>query len=264
MTLDGVAVVTGAGGSIGGAVARRLLAEGARIAAADVDAAGLERLRAELGADPSRARTYQVDLSLTDEVTRWSRAVLDDFGQADFLLNVAGGDVRSRGSAAHPPGLRPIETLDDDDWVGTLQANLTSAFLCCRAFTPHLKERQTGRIVNFASFATRHGSNRVGVHYAAAKGGIVGLTKTLALELGPFGVAVNALAPGDIPGERRAATRAELFTAEQEAALLARIPLGRVGTPDEIASVVAVLCSEAGSYVTGMVLDVNGGLYIGP
>lgn len=264
MTLDGVAVVTGAGGSIGGAVARRLLAEGARVAGADVDADGLERLRVELGADPSRVRTYPVDLAVTGAVTGWSRAVLDDFGQVDFLLNVAGGDVRSRRAGGPPPGLRPIETLDDDDWLDTLHANLTSAFLCCRAFTPHLKERGSGRIVNFASFATRHGSNRVGVHYAAAKGGIVGLTKTLALELAPFGVAVNALAPGDIPGERQAATRAELFTPEQEAALLARIPLGRVGTPDEVASVVAVLCSDAGAYVTGMVLDVNGGLYIGP
>jgi 3-oxoacyl-[acyl-carrier protein] reductase len=127
-----------------------------------------------------------------------------------------------------------------------------------------MKARRFGRIVNFASIATRRGSDRVGVHYAAAKGGIVGLTKTLALELGPHNIAVNAIAPGFIKTERIEKSSWGMPSAEVERNFVSALPLRRAGKPDDIAGVVAVLCSDAGAYVSGATIDVNGGWYFGP
>ena len=249
-----VAVVTGAGGFIGHAVAARLASEGARVAAVDIEPAGLARLNGL----PGTIRAFDVDLANGAEVASLADKVIGAFGGVDFLLNVAGGELHA--TRVYPDveprrGKQPIEKVDETLWARTLSVNLRSAYLCCRVFVPHIKARGGGRIINFASFATRHGSIRVGVHYAAAKGGIVGLTKTLALELGPHGITVNALAPGFIPHQP---------PGEDEQAFIQRIPLGRPGTREEVASVVAVLCSDAGSYTSGLILDVNGGLYLGP
>ncbi|MBX5468038.1 MAG: SDR family oxidoreductase [Firmicutes bacterium] len=253
---DKVAVVTGAAGVLGRAVADRLWSEGARVVAVDIDRAGLERHFGD-----RRERLECVDANLVEEaeVEALVRAVLSTQGGVDFLVNVAGGELKP--SRAYPDvvesrGMHPIESIDWLTFQRTLAINLTSAFLCCRAFVPHLKARGSGRIINFASFATRHGSIHVGAHYAAAKGGIIGLTKTLALELAPYQITVNAIAPGLIP---HGPIRSPALQATVD-----RIPLGRVGTPEDIASVVAVLCSTAGSYTTGITLDVNGGLYLAP
>jgi len=127
-----------------------------------------------------------------------------------------------------------------------------------------MKARRFGRIVNFASIAARRGSERVGVHYAAAKGGIIALTKTLALELGPHNVTVNAIAPGFIKTERIAKASWGHDSAEMENAFVQSLPLRRAGKPADIAGVVAMLCSEAGGYVSGATIDVNGGWYFGP
>ena len=145
-----------------------------------------------------------------------------------------------------------------------IAANLTSAFLVCREFAPKMKARKFGRIVNFASIAARRGSSRVGVHYAAAKGGIIGLTKTLALELGPHGITVNAVAPGFIKTERIAQASWGHDSPAAEKAFVESLPLRRAGKPDDVAGVVAMLCSEAGGYVSGATIDVNGGWYFGP
>jgi 3-oxoacyl-[acyl-carrier protein] reductase len=123
-----------------------------------------------------------------------------------------------------------------------------------------MKARRFGRIVNFASIAARRGSDRVGVHYAAAKGGIIGLTKTLALELGPHNITVNAIAPGFIKTPRIE----QAGWGAAGAAFIESLPLKRAGKPDDIAGVVAMLCSEAGGYVSGATIDVNGGWYFGP
>jgi len=198
------------------------------------------------------------DLTDADDVEKLSGSV----GVPDFLVNVAGGPAApSRDNTLPPiPGAIPLEDLEEKDWSAVIAANLTTAFLVCREFAPRMKARKFGRIVNFASIAARRGSDRVGVHYAAAKGGIIGLTKTLALELGPHGITVNAIAPGFIKTPRIEAAG----WGDATAAFIESLPLKRAGEPDDIAGVVAMLCSEAGGYVSGATIDVNGGWYFGP
>jgi len=159
-----------------------------------------------------------------------------------------------------PKASSVLEDIDELQWAAVIAANLTSAFLVCKQFAPRMKARKSGRIVNFASIAARRGSDRVGVHYAAAKGGIIALTKTLALELGPFGITVNAIAPGFI----RTPRIAEANWGNVTQAFIDSLPLRRAGKPEDIAGVAAMLCSEAGGYVSGATIDVNGGLYFGP
>lgn len=247
MPLEGLkgrrAVVTGAASGIGASVVERLKRERVEVFATDIHpAAGL----------------FVADLTDADEVERLSGSI----PQIDFLVNVAGGPAApTRDNTLPPiPGAIALEDLNENDWNAVIAANLTTAFLVCREFAPRMKARKFGRIINFSSIAARRGSDRVGVHYAAAKGGIIGLTKTLALELGPHNITVNAIAPGFIKTPRIAA--ADWGNAGE--AFIQSLPLRRAGKPDDIAGVVAMLCSEAGGYVSGATIDVNGGWYFGP
>jgi 3-oxoacyl-[acyl-carrier protein] reductase len=264
--LDGrVALVTGAASGIGSAVARRLAREGVRLAVVDVYRAGLGPLGRHLDGVP--VHPFVADLSEPDEVADLARRVAGELGAPDFLVNVAGGPAAPSHDdplPAYPEHASPLEAIDPAGWGRILAVNLTTAFLVCRAFVPGMKARRSGRIVNFTSIAARKGSERVGVHYAAAKGGVIGLTKTLALELGPHGITVNAIAPGYINTERLEAIAWGRKEPAQERALLDAIPLGRLGRPDDVGGVVAVLCSDAGGHVSGATIDVNGGLYFGP
>jgi len=247
MPLEGLkgrkALVTGAASGIGAAIAARLRKEGVEVVSTDIHAAPGLRV---------------ADLTDADDVEKLSGSV----GVPDFLVNVAGGPAAPTREHTLPPipGAIALEDLNEKDWNGVIAANLTSAFLVCREFAPRMKARKFGRIVNFASIAARRGSDRVGVHYAAAKGGIIGLTKTLALELGPHGITVNAIAPGFIKTPRIEAAG----WGDAGAAFIESLPLKRAGKPDDIAGVVAMLCSEAGGYVSGATIDVNGGWYFGP
>jgi 3-oxoacyl-[acyl-carrier protein] reductase len=248
MPLEGLkgrkALVTGAASGIGSSIVKRLKQEGVEVIATDIHPA---------------AGVVVADLTDADDVEKLSATT----GTPDFLINVAGGPVapsRDRTLPPLPKGSLKLEAVDEAQWSAVLAANLTSAFLVCREFAPRMKKRKFGRIVNFASIAARRGSDRVGVHYAAAKGGIIGLTKTLALELGPFGITVNAIAPGFIKTPRIEAAGWGNATEE----FLQSLPLKRAGRPDDVAGVVAVLCSEAGGYVSGATIDVNGGWYFGP
>jgi len=247
MPLEGLkgrkALVTGAASGIGAAVAQRLKREGVEVVATDLHAGD---------------GITVADLTDADDVEKLAGAA----GAVDFLVNVAGGPagVTRKDTLPPIPGAIALEDGDEKTWSAVLAANLTTAFLVCREFAPRMKARRFGRIVNFASIAARRGSDRVGVHYAAAKGGIIGLTKTLALELGPHNVTVNAIAPGFIKTPRIAAAD----WGNASAAFIESLPLRRAGTPDDIAGVVAMLCSEAGGYVSGATIDVNGGWYFGP
>jgi 3-oxoacyl-[acyl-carrier protein] reductase len=247
MPLEGLngrkALVTGAASGIGASIVERLKREGVEVVATDIHPV---------------AGVIVADLTDADAVERLSGSV----PSIDFLVNVAGGPaVPTRTDTLPPiPGAIALEDLEEKDWNSVIAANLTTAFLVCREFAPRMKARKFGRIVNFASIAARRGSDRVGVHYAAAKGGIIGLTKTLALELGPFGITVNAIAPGFIKTPRIAAAD----WGNASAAFIESLPLKRAGKPGDIAGVVAMLCSEAGGYVSGATIDVNGGWYFGP
>ena len=248
MPLEGLAgrkaLVTGAASGIGASVVERLRGEGVEVVATDIHPG------------PGIALA---DLTDADDVERLAAKA----GTPDFVINVAGGPVapsREQTLPDLPAKSLLLEDIDEKQWSGVLAANLTTAFLVCREFAPRMKTRKFGRIVNFASIAARRGSDRVGVHYAAAKGGIIGLTKTLALELGPHNVTVNAIAPGFIRTPRIAAAD----WGNASAAFIESLPLKRAGAPDDVAGVVAVLCSEAGGYVSGATIDVNGGWYFGP
>jgi 3-oxoacyl-[acyl-carrier protein] reductase len=248
MPLEGLkgrkALVTGAASGIGHAVAQRLAKEGVEVFPTDIHPA---------------PGVIAADLTDADDIERLSGKV----GAPDFLINVAGGPVaptREHTLPDLPSKALLLEDLDEKQWSSVLAANLTTAFLVCREFAPRMKARKFGRIVNFASIAARRGSDRVGVHYAAAKGGIIGLTKTLALELGPHGITVNAIAPGFIKTPRIE----QAGWGDAAAAFIESLPLRRAGKPDDIAGVVAMLCSEAGGYVSGATIDVNGGWYFGP
>ena len=249
MRLEGrKALVTGAASGIGAAVRKRLQADGAHVFATDIHQTG---------------DLIVADLTDADHIEELAAKV----GTPDFVINVAGGPVaptRKNTLPDMPKGALVLEDIDELQWAAVIAANLTSAFLVCRQFAPRMKARKSGRIVNFASIAARRGSDRVGVHYAAAKGGIIALTKTLALELGPFGITVNAIAPGFIATPRIEQSGWGRSSPQAHRAFLEAIPLRRAGKPDDIAGVVAMLCSEAGGYVSGATIDVNGGLYFGP
>lgn len=245
MRLEGrKALVTGAASGIGSSIVERLRSEGVQVFATDIHQTG---------------DLIVADLTDADQIEQLAAEV----GTPDFIVNAAGGPVaptRSETLPALPKRSLLLEDIDEPQWASVIAANLTSAFLVCRQFAPRMKARKSGRIVNFASIAARRGSDRVGVHYAAAKGGIIALTKTLALELGPFGITVNTIAPGFI----RTPRIAEANWGNATQAFIDSLPLKRAGTPQDIAGVVAMLCSEAGGYVSGATIDVNGGLYFGP
>ena len=251
MTAQKIALVTGAASGIGLATSQRLARQGHRVMMvdrADTVTAGAQALNAELGV--SRAEPWLADMGSADSIADLMARIAADCGGVDILVNNAG---TSRGRAGFD-----VEATTPEDWAIVLAVNLTGPFLLSKAVVPTMRQRGWGRIVNIASRAGRTGVLTGGLQYGASKAGLIGMTRALALQCAPQGITVNAVAPGWV---ETAMTSRVPPDAAQHA--LKSIPAGRVGRPEEIAATVAFLCSDDAAYITGAVVDANGGGFMG-
>jgi len=243
-----VAIVTGAGGGIGAATARRLSDEGATVVLVDREEHTAERAAEAIRSAGGHASWITADVASASDVTKVVDHVVDRHGRLDVLVNNAG---ITRDNL--------LFRMTEHEWDQVLDVNLKSVFLCSRAAQKHMVDAERGAIVNLSSRSAL--GNRGQANYSAAKAGIRGLTATMAIELGPFGIRVNAVAPGYIATPMTAATaqRVGLDPAEHARLAAERTPLRRVGQPEEVASVIAFLASEDAAYVTGQTIEINGG-----
>lgn len=239
-----VAIVTGAANGIGRATAQLFSNHGARLAIVDIDEAGAVVARDSIKARGGEAEIFLADVTKGSEVRKMVSAVVDIFGSVDILVNCAGGGR-----------VMPFLQMTEQEWDDIVTLNLKGVFLCCRAVAEVLVQKGSGRIINVASIAGRSTSVLQGAHYTSAKAGVLGLTRHLARELGPHGIAVNAVAPSVTLTER---IRRQV-TPEREEELIKTIPLRRLATAEDQAKVVLFLASDLASYVTGATVDVNGG-----
>jgi 3-oxoacyl-[acyl-carrier protein] reductase len=239
-----VALVTGSTRGIGRAIAQTLAAAGAQVAVTGRNQAQADAVAGEIAAmTSSTVRGYAADLTEVAQATRLVESVERDFGQLDILVNNAG---MTRDNL--------LMRLKDDDWDAVMNANLRAAFATCRAASRGMMKRRWGRIINVASVVGLIG-NKGQANYAASKAGLIGMTKSIAKELASRNILANVVAPGFIETDMTAA-----MTAEARASMSAGIPLERLGTPEDVAGMVAVLASDLTRYVTGQVFVVDGGL----
>ncbi|MBK0420019.1 SDR family oxidoreductase [Leucobacter sp. CSA1] len=238
------ALVTGAAQGLGEAVARRLHADGFRVGIADINGEAASALAAELDATGETARALEVDVADVRSLRRCFADQEAAWGAPDVLVNNAGRTVK-----------RSVWEIEPDEWDDVLATNLRSYLVLSQLAGSAMRERGWGRIVNMSSFAGQQGGLVAGAHYAASKAGALVLTKIFARELADAGVTVNAVAP--------AAIRTPAMGGEEDAAAVGRtIPVGRVGTSEEVAAAVAYLVGPDSGFVTGATLDVNGGVFM--
>jgi len=239
-----VAVVTGGAGGIGQAVAERFAQDGSCIMLLDINAQSGNQVAATLLRRGAETAFFPIDLTQESEVQAIFERIVAAYRRIDVLVNVAGGSLHRHLLANFPLS----------QWRAVIDANLTSTFLCCRAAIASMSAQKSGVIVNISSDIAFSGDASRSA-YAAAKAGILGLTRSLALELATSGIRVNAVAPGRIATAR---VRANYSDAEWQAAAK-RIPLGHAGEPQDVAEVVAFLASDAAKHMTGQTIHVNGG-----
>jgi meso-butanediol dehydrogenase / (S,S)-butanediol dehydrogenase / diacetyl reductase len=252
-----VALVTGAASGIGRAVAAACCAEGAAVTGLDRDRAGLEQLRRELSATANPEPGLAVaDVTSAGDVEGAVSSVLSQHGRIDVLVNAAGIST-----------MAPVVELTEDDWDQTMAVNAKGVFLITRAVLPSMTGRGRGSVVNIASAAGKRGSRTLS-HYSASKFAVIGFTQSAALEVAGHGVRVNSVCPGLIATpmqEREIVWESQLQGIPEQAVMdryLAAVPLGRVGTPQDVADTVVFLASDDSAYITGAAIDVGGGFAI--
>jgi 2-hydroxycyclohexanecarboxyl-CoA dehydrogenase len=245
MTAPRTAVITGGASGIGLAISERTAADGAAVAIFDLNGEAADAAAAKIEAAGGSAIGLPVDVTDREGIDTAIEAVKARLGPPTILVNSAG-----------MTGFDPFLEIPLEKWNRILEVNLTGTFSCCQAVIPHMLDAGWGRIVNISSSSVHSGSARM-THYVAAKSGVVGLTKALALEFAPRGITVNTIPPGfiDTPMLRGAAAAGSVNIERS----IGTTPVGRVGRPEDIAAACAFLVSEEASYVTGQVIGVNGG-----
>lgn len=238
------AVVTGASRGLGKAMALALAREGVRVALVARDAAKLETAAGEIRAAGGEAHVFIADITKEDQVLELERGVRQSLGPIQILINNAGVNLR-----------KPVTEFTLAEWHGVMDANLTSVFLMCRAFVPHMKGTGYGRILNLTSIMS-HVSLPERAAYSASKAGLLGFSRALALELAAEGVTVVGISPGPFATEMNTALMSD---PEKSAMFLSRIPMHRWGQVEDIGSLAVFLCGEAASFITGSDIVIDGG-----
>ncbi|MGO9857689.1 MAG: SDR family NAD(P)-dependent oxidoreductase [Acidimicrobiales bacterium] len=244
-----VAVITGGGSGMGRAICRHLAEQGRKVAVLDINGDTALEVAKELEGDGFTAAGVQVDVSDRSAVDSALGEVRTSLGRVEIMVTSAGIE-----------GFSEFLDITPEQWDRMVAVNLSGTFHCLQLAVPDMLEAGWGRIVTISSSSAQSGTRRMS-HYVATKGGVIALTKALALDLAPHGITVNTIPPGviDTPMMRRPMESGAMGGLDQ---ILARAPLGRLGTPDDIAVAAAFLCSEEAGYITGQQINVNGGWYV--
>jgi 3-oxoacyl-(acyl-carrier-protein) reductase len=242
---DKVAVVTGSARGLGKAMVLKMITEGAKIVVTDINYEACLAVKGEIESAGGTAIAVKCDVTKREEVAALVQETLQSFGKLDILVNNAGITRDAQ-----------MMKMSDANWDAVMDTNLKSMFLCCQAASQPMIQQGYGRIINISSIAGEEG-NFGQANYSAAKAGAIGFTKTLSKELGRKGITVNAIAPGFILTEM-----SDAIPEKVKEQLIARIPLARAGHPDEVASAVLFLASDEAAFISGHVLNVNGGMYV--
>jgi len=238
-----VAVVTGGARGIGKAIALSFLREGGRVAIIDSDKERLEMLEKEMREEKNEVAVIPCNITKSGDVKEMVDQVRQGFGRIDILVNNAG--IIRRGT---------IETITEEDWDRVIEVNLKGTFNCCKAVAPIMISQGYGKIINVTSIAGKMGDITSAPGYGPSKAGVEALTKTLARQLAQYGINVNAVSPHAIETEMSAQ-----WSEGKRREIIASIPLGRLGRPEDVAEAVLFLASDSASFITGEILDVNGG-----
>lgn len=243
-----IALITGAGSGIGKAIAITFAQNGAAVVLVDIDRASAQKAAREIETQGGRALAVACDVSNPAQVQQAVRATIEEFAGLHILVNNAGISP-----------LRQFEQISLEEWNQVMAINLTGPFLFCQDTLPYLRQAGSkGRIIQIGSLAGQTGGIAVGAHYAASKGGLMVLTRQLAKILAPDRVTVNNISPGTTD-----TTMTQAWGEEIRQSLIRQIPLGRLGTPDDIASLALFLASDEAGFITGATINVNGGLFLG-